>query len=101
MDKAQSMRATTGGPPMYRPVAEALAQSQLGRRPYRALHQISCEFRAGVLVLRGRLPTYYLKQLASATVLTVDGIEQLDDQIEVTCPGEPTDEQSQDFVSGR
>lgn len=67
----------------HNPRASALAQRQLRRCPYRPLHYVSCEFRAGVLTLRGHLPTYYLKQVALAAVATVDGIQHIDDQIEV------------------
>jgi len=44
--------------------AAAQAEARLRAHPYLALQRVSCECRDGVLVLRGRLPTYYLKQIA-------------------------------------
>jgi hypothetical protein len=36
-----------------------------------------------VLTLRGRLPTYYLKQMALAAVAAVEGVRRIDDRVEV------------------
>ncbi len=69
--------------PAGRPNTEELAESSLRRSAYLALRQLSCEFRAGVLTLRGRLPSYYLKQMAQAAVAAVEGVERVDNQIEV------------------
>jgi hypothetical protein len=43
---------------------QAMAERALRSGPYPALKTLSCDYRAGVLVLRGCLPTYYLKQIA-------------------------------------
>jgi osmotically-inducible protein OsmY len=40
----------------------------------------------GVLVLRGCLPTYYLKQVAQEVVVSVQGVERIDNQIQVVTP---------------
>jgi hypothetical protein len=71
------------GPAGPRPETAELAESRPRRSAYLALHQLSCDFRAGVLTLRGRLPSYYLKQVALAVVTTVEGVQCLDDQVEV------------------
>jgi osmotically-inducible protein OsmY len=63
-----------------------VAESRLRGNSYLALQHISCEFRGGVLTLRGRLPTFYLKQVALAAVALVEGVERIDDQIEVVAP---------------
>jgi hypothetical protein len=60
-----------------------LAESRLRRSGYLAMEHLSCAFRDGVLTLRGRLPSYYLKQIALAVVATVEGVERIDDQVEV------------------
>jgi hypothetical protein len=67
-----------------RPETGKLAESKLRRSAYLALQHLSCEFCAGVLTLRGRLPSYYLKQVALAVVATVRGVERINDQVEVT-----------------
>jgi osmotically-inducible protein OsmY len=66
-----------------RPETGKLAESRLRRSAYLALQHLSCEFRGGVLTLRGRVPSYYLKQVALAVVATVEGIQRIDDQLEV------------------
>ena len=66
-----------------------MAESKLRRSAYLALQQLSCEFRAGVLTLRGRLPSHYLRQVARTVVTTVEGVERIDDQIEVVPQAAP------------
>ena len=52
---------------------------------YSALRSVSCDFLDGVVVLRGYLPTYYLKQVAQEAVsqLELEGVEWIDNQIDV------------------
>jgi len=40
----------------------------------------------GVLVLRGCLPTYYLKQIAQEVVAYLEGVESVDNQIQIMTP---------------
>jgi osmotically-inducible protein OsmY len=65
---------------------EELAERRLRRNPYPALRNISCEYQNGVLVLRGCLPSYYLKQVAQAAVDQLEGVERIDNQIQVVTP---------------
>lgn len=60
-----------------------MAEACLRHSAYLALKDLSCEFRGGILTLRGRLPSYYLKQVALAVVAKVDGVERINDQVEV------------------
>lgn len=60
-----------------------LAESRLRCNSYLALQRVSCDFHEGVLVLRGRVPTYYLKQMALAAVTGVTGIGRVVDHIDV------------------
>jgi hypothetical protein len=51
---------------------------------YSALKHVSCDYHDGVLVLRGRLPTYYLKQIAQEVVAhQFDKVGRLENRIEV------------------
>ena len=50
---------------------------------YRALAQVTCEFHEGVLILRGSVSSFYLKQIAHTVVWTVDGVIQIDNRLEV------------------
>jgi hypothetical protein len=54
---------------------------------YPALKNLSCDYQGGVLVLRGNLPSYYLKQVAQEVVAhQVQGLSRLDNQIQVVRP---------------
>lgn len=62
------------------------AEVWLRRSPYLALRNISCECRDGTLILRGCLPSYYLKQQAQAAVGRVEGVGPIANEIEVIAP---------------
>ena len=63
-----------------------LAERCLHSNPYLALKNISCDLLDGVLFLRGCLPTYYLKLLAQEAVANLDGVDRIDNQIQVVTP---------------
>jgi osmotically-inducible protein OsmY len=67
------------------PGVKELAERCLRNNPYLALKNVSCDLLGGVLVLRGCLPTYYLKQIAQQAVASLEGVERVDNQIEVLC----------------
>ena len=66
-------------------VAERAGQELL-RNPYLALKNVTCEYREGVLTLRGCLPSYYLKQVAQTAVGHLDGVRQVVNLIQVVPP---------------
>ena len=51
---------------------------------------IHCDFHEGVLVLRGSVRSYYLKQLAQTTAARVDGVEEVVNWIQVITPNDAT-----------
>ena len=51
---------------------------------YRPLRHLKCEFSQGVLTVAGRLPSYYLKQLAQSLLANLDGVERLENRTEIT-----------------
>jgi osmotically-inducible protein OsmY len=59
------------------------ADSRLRRLSYPQLWKIICEFHEGVLTLRGAVNSYFLKQLAFATVASVNGVQEVSDRLEV------------------
>lgn len=63
-------------------IAEA-ANECLRNSPYRPLRKILCECQWGVLLLRGRLPSFYHKQLAQQAVAGVKGVSRIVNEIEV------------------
>jgi hypothetical protein len=66
---------------------QAVAEQGLRSSRYSALKHVSCDYQGGVLVLRGCLPSYYLKQIAQEVVAhQVHGVGRLDNQIQVVPP---------------
>jgi hypothetical protein len=79
-----AVHPTGAEPDTPRPDPQAVAERGLRSSRYPALKAVSCDYRDGVLVLRGRLPTYYLKQMAQEAVAhQVQGVGRLDNQIQV------------------
>jgi osmotically-inducible protein OsmY len=64
-----------------------LAERRLRSNPYLALKNVSCDSLDGRLILRGCVPSYYLKQIAQQAVASLEGVERIDNQIEVISPG--------------
>jgi osmotically-inducible protein OsmY len=50
---------------------------------YQALRRVLCESDNGVLLLRGCLSSFYLKQIAQEAVARVNGVTQVVNDIEV------------------
>jgi hypothetical protein len=67
---------------LFREIAE-VAQAKLRRSAYVELRGVCCDFSGGVLTLRGRVPSYHLKQLAQADVAGVPGVLEVDNRVEV------------------
>ena len=66
---------------------QAAAERGLRSSRYAALKHVSCDYLGGVLVLRGCLPTYYLKQIAQEVVAhQFDKVERLENHIQVVRP---------------
>ena len=53
------------------------------RSPHLSGHTLHIEMRPGRVVLRGVVPSYYQKQVAQEVVRMVDGVERVDNQLEV------------------
>ena len=85
---ARADRATET--PNPRPAPADLAERRLRGHPYLALKNVSCGWLDGVLVLRGCLPSYYLKQIAQEAVASPEGVQRIDNQIQVVPPACPS-----------
>ena len=70
---------------LFQEIAE-IAQAALRRSSYFELHDVSCDFYSGTLVLRGCVPSCHLKQLAQTSVAEVPGVVEVDNCIEVVSP---------------
>lgn len=69
-------------------VEEAARRALLdsGRGP---LRQVVCRVSGSTARLTGRLPSFFLKQMAQEIIRRVDGIHQVDNQVDVTIDEEP------------
>ena len=61
----------------------ALAESKLREGHYLALREVTCQFCEGVLILRGRVPSFYLKQVAQTVVRNIEEVAPIDNRLEV------------------
>ena len=63
-----------------------LAEVQLRffQSPYQELRDITCDFQEGVLTLRGRVPSYFLKQIAQSIVFSMECIGEIRNRLEIS-----------------
>ena len=71
---------------LRRPAIRRETEACLRRSGYLALRALTCEARDGVVRLHGRLPTYYLKQVAQSVASGVAGVRRVVNHIEVIAP---------------
>ena len=45
--------------------------------------RVTCHYEKGVLTLRGRVATFYLKQVLQTLLMDLDGVPQVDNEVEV------------------
>jgi osmotically-inducible protein OsmY len=67
----------------------ARALDELRRSTYPELWHVACEYREGILTLRGRVSSFYMKQIAQAIVQRLEGVERVVNRVEVLrtfCP---------------
>ncbi len=75
-DKVQQCRVTE------------IVEKRLQESMYVTLRTVSCNFKDGLLTLRGIVPTFYLKQVIFSLVddLESEGIKGINDEIDVVNP---------------
>ena len=59
------------------------AAALLEEGPYHSLKRVVCEFHEGVLTLRGRVPSFYMKQVAQEILMGFASVEVLLNHLEV------------------
>ena len=59
------------------------ARRRLRQSAYPLLGRVSCHYDDGVLTLGGRLPTFYLKQIAQTLVATIEGVKLVQNRVNV------------------
>ena len=68
-----------------RPPMEELARRRLAEACSYAFcfNQVTFRYVQGVLILRGRVPSFYLKQVLLTLLRDLEGVEHIDNQVEV------------------
>jgi osmotically-inducible protein OsmY len=56
---------------------------RLQESPYGFQRRVDAAYENGVLTLRGKVPTFFLKQTAQALVAKVDGVRQVNNLVDV------------------
>lgn len=64
----------------------AAAQARLQRSPYHVMRQVACQCQHGVLILTGRVPSYYHKQHAEELTAGLPGMRDISNQLQVITP---------------
>lgn len=72
---------------------EILVQKRLSQSAYYALRYLSCQDHEGIVTIIGRVPSYYLKQVAQTIVSSIEQVGGVINRLEVIQPlGDPPDE---------
>jgi osmotically-inducible protein OsmY len=71
-----------------RPEVAESARTALQKTGHGWLQRVEVVTEDAVIVLRGRVPSYYLKQIAQATVMAVAGVEVLRNELQVEGGGQ-------------
>ena len=59
------------------------AEARLRQAGFIDFRRVSCRFENGVLSLHGRVPTFYLKQMAHVLVASLEGVQRICNQLDV------------------
>ena len=65
------------------------AEERLRSSGYLALRDVACMARGDVVYLHGRLPSYFLEQLAQEIAAGVEGVRRVINRIDVLRPSRP------------
>ena len=60
-----------------------MVRARLQQSAYHAIRSITCELHEGVVTLRGRVPSYHLKQMAQELVRSTPGVIEINNRIAV------------------
>jgi osmotically-inducible protein OsmY len=67
--------------------ADSLAEEAdrvLSESAYPDLRRLQCDCHDGIISIRGRLPSYFLKQMAQTIVSRISGVRRVSNQINVS-----------------
>lgn len=59
------------------------ATNRLGQSSHLFLRHLECSGEDGVVVIEGKVPSYYLKQTAQSLVQSIEGVEKIINRLDV------------------
>ena len=62
---------------------EKQVEAAIRHNPYLTRHQLRFETREGRVTLRGKVHTFFQKQMAQEALKRVDGVQEIENQLEV------------------
>jgi hypothetical protein len=65
---------------------EIEAEARLRRSSFPPLWQVTCQVQGHALTLHGRVPSYYLKQVAQTLLVRMEGIKVINNELDVVSP---------------
>jgi osmotically-inducible protein OsmY len=69
--------------PTVEPSLATRATSAIQSSPHLSRRKLHCEASEGRVVVRGTVSTYYQKQMATEALRRLDGVEQIENHLEV------------------
>ena len=75
--------ATYDQRPLHDKTITRRAQQRLRDSSFVSVRRLTCDVHEGMLTLRGRVPSFYTKQVALSLVAEVEGVEEITDRVEV------------------
>ncbi|HVX14720.1 MAG TPA: BON domain-containing protein [Pirellulales bacterium] len=60
------------------------ALERLRASSFVSVRRLTCDVHEGMLTLRGRLPSFYTKQIALSVLVDVEGVEEITDRVIVS-----------------
>ena len=70
-------------PQIEDPALQQQVQNAIVGSPYLSQNNLQCETESGRVVLRGKVGSFFQKQMAQEVVRTVEGVERVDNCLEV------------------
>jgi osmotically-inducible protein OsmY len=65
---------------------QSRAQASLRASAYREVRETTCLFNNGLILLQGRVSSYYLKQMAQTLLMNTPGVRHIVNTIQVVIP---------------
>ena len=82
-DRAADLGVMAGD---WSPTIHRTVEEELRRSGYMALRHVACIARGDLVYLQGRLPSYFLKQVAQELAARVEGVRRVINRIDVRRP---------------